>query len=435
MPTEERMTLNERWKYLRLVKMRYVKASKLERGHLLDDMEAVTRLHRKSLIRLMSCSLERKPRCKQRGRTYGPEVDDALRVISESLDHICAERLQPNLVWIASHLAHHGEIEASPLLLDQLSRISVSTVRRILIRLRQDEPRLPRKGPAPANRVAREIPMKRIPWHEEQPGHFEVDAVHHCGHSSAGHYVHTIQMVDVATGWTEQVATLGRSYMAMEDSFRRILARLPFPVLEIHPDNGSKFLNAHLVRFWKEMVKDATLSRSRPFHKNDNRFVEQKNSTLVRAYLGLARFDTAAQTKAINQLYEKMWFYYNFFQPVMRLREKTTSPSLPAEGQPSRSNRRFDPARTPFDRLCQTDAISQEQKEQLHTLRDQLNPRQLRREFYQVLDQIFLLPGAVPGETEDVYETLFASTESREAEGIPVTLSLERMASFGNIVI
>jgi len=222
----------------------------------------------------MSGSLERKPRHKQRGRTYGPEVDDALRVISESFDHICAERLQPNLVWMATHLAQHGEIEASPFLLDRLSHISLSTVRRILSRVRQDEPRLPRKGPSQANRVARDIPMKRIPWNEQQPGHSEVDAVHHSGNSSSGHYVHTIQMVDAATGWTEQVATLGRSYTVMEDGFRRILARVPFPVLEIHPDNGSEFLNAHLVRFWKRRVKGVTLSRSRPFHKNDDRFVE-----------------------------------------------------------------------------------------------------------------------------------------------------------------
>ena len=429
MPNEEKMTLNERRKYLRLIRKRYLKTSKLERGRLLDEMEAVTGLHRKSLIRLMSGSLERKPRHKQRGRTYGPEVDHPLRVISESHDYICAERLQPTLVEMAIHLARHGELEAPPRLLDQLSRISVSTLRRILSRLGQDEPRLPRKGPAQANRVAREIPMKRIPWNEQQPGHFEVDAVHHCGISSAGHYVHTIQMVDVATGWTEQVATLGRSYRAMEDGFRRILARLPFPVLEIHPDNGSEFLNAHLVRFWKETVKDVTLSRSRPFHKNDNRFVEQKNSTLVRAYLGSARFDTAAQTNVINQLYERMWLYYNFFQPVMRLREKTMGPLLPAEGQPSRIKRRFDQARTPFDRLCQTDAISEQQKEQLQTLRNQTNPRQLRQEIYQLIDQIFLLPGAVPGETEDVYETLFASTESQKGEGIPVTLSFERTAS------
>jgi hypothetical protein len=429
MPNEEKMTIDERRKYLRLIKKRYLKASKLERGRLLDEMEAITGLHRNSLMRLMSGSLERKRRRKQRGRTYGTEVDDALRVISDSFDHICAERLQPNLVWMATHLAGHGEIKVSQLLLDQLSQISVSTVRRTLNRLRQDERRLPRKGPAQANRVAREIPMKRIPWNEQQPGHFEVDAVHHCGHSSCGHYVHTVQMVDVATGWTEQVATLGRSYRVMEDAFRRILARLPFQVLEIHPDNGSEFLNAHLVRFWKEMVKGVTLSRSRPFHKNDNRFVEQKNSTLVRAYLGLARFDTAAQTNAINQLYEKMWLYYNFFQPVMRLTEKTTGPLLPAQGHPSPIKRRFDQARTPFHRLCETDAISEQQKEQLRTLRDQTNPRQLRQEIYQLIDQIFLLPGAVPGETEDVYKTLSTPTHSQKGEGILVTLSFDRMAS------
>ena len=222
MPNEEKMTLSERRKYLRLIRKRYLKTSKLERGRLLDEMEAVTRLHRKSLIRLMSGSLERRPRHRQRGRTYGLEVDHPLRVISESLDHICAERLQPTLVGMVTHLARHGEVEASPRLLDQLSRISVSTVRRILNRLGQDERRLPRKGPAQANRVAREIPMKRIPWHEQQPGHFEVDAVHHCGISTSGHYVHTIQMVDVATGWTQQVATLGRGYVAMEDGFSRV---------------------------------------------------------------------------------------------------------------------------------------------------------------------------------------------------------------------
>jgi hypothetical protein len=429
MPKEEKMSMDERFKYLRLVRKRYVKAGKLGRGQLLTEMQPVTGLHRKSLIRLMSGNLERKRRQRQRGRTYGPELDQPLRVIAESHDYICAERLQPTLVEMATHLARHGELEASPHLFDQLSRISVSTLRRILKRLGQDERRLPRKGPAEANTVAREMPMKRIPWDEQQPGHFEVDAVHHCGQSTAGHYVHTVQMVDVATGWSEQVATLGRSGLAMEDGFRRILARLPIPVLEIHPDNGSEFLNAHLVRFWKDTVKDITLSRSRPFQKNDNRFVEQKNSTLVRAYLGSARFDTAAQTNALNQLYEKMWLYYNFFQPVMRLMEKTASPSPPAQGQPLRIKRRFDRARTPLDRLCETDAISEQHKEQLRTLRDQTNPRQLRREINQLLDEIFLLPGAVPGETEDVYQTLFAPAEIQEGAGIPVTLSFDSMTT------
>jgi hypothetical protein len=429
MPDEEKMTLDERWKYLRRMRKRYLKASRLERGRLLDEMEAVTGLHRKSLIRLMWGSLERRPRERQRGRTYGLEVDRALKVISESHDYICAERLQPNLVGMATHLARHGELEASPRLLEQLSRISVSTLRRILRRLEQDQPRLPRKGPAEANKVAREIPMRRIPWNERQPGHFEVDAVHHCGQSTAGYYVHSVQMVDVATGWTEQAATLGRSSLAMEDGFCRILARLPFPILEIHPDNGGEFLNAHLVRFWKEKVQGIILSRSRPFHKNDNRFVEQKNSTLVRAYLGSARFDTAEQTNAINWLYGKMWLYYNFFQPVMRLVEKTTVSSPLAPDQPLRIRRRFDRACTPLDRLCATDVISERQKQELRTLRDQTNPRQLRREINQLLDHIFSLPGAVPGQTENVYDTLFAPMEMQEGEDIPVALSFERITT------
>ena len=138
MPKEEKMTMDERFKYLRLMKKRYLKGGRLERGRLLNEMESVTRLHRKSLIRLMGSGLERKRRHRQRGRTYGPELDHPLSVIAESRDYICAERLQPTLVEMATHLARHGEIEDSPRLLDQLSRISVSTLRRILKRLGQD---------------------------------------------------------------------------------------------------------------------------------------------------------------------------------------------------------------------------------------------------------------------------------------------------------
>jgi hypothetical protein len=113
----------------------------------------------------------------------------------------------------------------------------------------------------------------------------------------------------------------------------------------------------------------------------------------------------------------------------MRLKEKTTTPSSPADGRPLRITRRFDPARTPLDRLCETDAISEAQKQELRTLRDQTNPRRLRRELYQLLDQIFGLPGAIPGQTEDVYQTLFTPMEIQEGEGIPVTLSFERITT------
>ena len=424
MSTDDRMTIDERRKYLRRMQRRYRKASRAEKSKLLDEMEAVTELHRKSLIRLMRSDLERKPRSGQRGRTYGAEVAAAVGVIAESLDWVCPERLQPSLVWMAEHLAGHGELETTPALLEKLGAVSVSTVGRILKRQPRDRPRLPQKGPKRANRLRREIPAERIAWQQQQPGHFEVDLVHHCGPSASGHYVHTLQMIDVATGWSERVAVLGRSYLVMQDAFRRILARLPFPVVEIHPDNGSEFLNHHLIHFWKDRVEGVRLSRSRAWHKNDNRFVEQKNDTLVRAYLGCERLDTVEHTNLLNRLYDHMWLYYNLFQPVMRLSEKVV---LPADGgRASRIKRRFDEARTPFDRLRTTGALSPHRHNQLLALRDETNPRQLRQQIYGLLDQLFALPLAPPGSTQDVYQTLFAPPDFMKGGDVPVTLSNDR---------
>jgi hypothetical protein len=425
MSADEKMSIDERYKYLRRMQKRYRQASDQEKGHLLDEMEAVTELHRKSLIRLMNGPLERKPRTRQRGRIYGPAEGQAVGVIAESLDHICAERLQPNLVWMARHLAAHGELVVGQETLDKLGQVSISTVRRLLAEQPRDRPRLPRKRPEQANRLAREIPAGRMPWNEARPGHFEVDLVHHCGMSASGHYVHTLQMVDVATGWSERAAVLGRSYLVIQDAFERILARLPFPVLEIHPDNGSEFLNDHLLRFWKDSLKVERLSRSRAWQKNDNRFVEQKNDSLVRAYLGYDRLDTVQQTNWLNQLYEKMGLFYNFFQPVMRLSEKTVLPT--ENGRPPRVKRRFDRAQTPFDRLCATGKLDAQRREELQALREATNPRQLRQQIYDLLDQLFALPNALPGSTQDVYLTLFNPPEfMKGAQDCPVTLSFER---------
>src|ERR687885_575254 len=195
---EDAMTVDERRKYLKRMQGRYWAAERADRGQLLNEMGLVTGLHRRSLVRLLSAhgpGLARQPRRRQRARTYGHQVDDALRVIWESLDYICA-------------------------------------------------PRLTRGGPERAQRtnaVARQIPMRRIAWDEPEPGHFEVDLVHHGGPEPVGEYAYTLQLVDVATGWSERVAVLGRSQRAMEAGFRRVLARLPFAVRELHPDKGSEF--------------------------------------------------------------------------------------------------------------------------------------------------------------------------------------------------
>lgn len=423
MPAQENMTIDERYKYLRIQRPRYLEAGHKRRGEMLSEMESVTGLHRKTLIRLMQKAPVRKPRRKQRGRTYGPEVDDAIRVIAESCDYICAERLGPNLLWLAEHLAAHGELTLTDAVRQKLTTISTSTLRRILKRIGQDQPKLLPKRLGTPRQAYRDIPMRRIPWDEPEPGHFEVDLVHHCGTSSSGQYMHSVQMVDVATGWSERVAVLGRSYLVMQDGFERILARVPFPVVEVHPDNGSEFFNHHLLRFWQDRVKGVRLTRSRPYQKNDNRFVEQKNHTLVRGYLGYERLDSAAQVRAVNELYDKLWVYNNFFQPVMHLERKEYGPG---EGQERRVRRWHDPAQTPFDRLCATGRLSAEQRQALEKIRESTNPRRLRREIHELIERIFSLPCADPEQPDDVRETLSATQSSQKGEGTPVTFSIDR---------
>ena len=428
---EERMTIDERRKYLTLMKRRYELADRRERGELLDEMEKVTDMHRKSLIRLLNASnLSRKPRRKQRGSKYGAKVQDAIRVIAESLDHICAERLKPGLPAMARHLTRMGEMRASTELIAQLEEISIASVGRVLRRLGQDTYRLPRKGPERANQVAREIPMGRLPWDEKQPGHFEVDTVHHCGAATVGEYVHTVQMVDVATGWSERIATMGRSQREMEIGFKRISARLPMRVIQLHFDNGSEFLNNHIIRCWKEAANGLKLMRSRPYQKNDNRLVEQKNSTLVRAYVGQERLDSPMQCEKLNELYDKMWLYYNFFQPVMRLKEKQLL--MQADGT-YKVKHRHDIAQTPFERLCATDAISQQTRTKLTALRDRTNPRRLRQEIYQLLDELLSLADNKANANDNVNFNANDRTtdtmpdqmkQSEKGATVPVTLSI-----------
>ena len=391
MPTAEAMTINERRKYLGLMTIRYVRAGKKERGHLLDDMEHVTGLDRKTLTRLVNGDLARHPRQKQRGRTYDGAVGDVVLIIAETFDYVCAERLTPNLQWMAQCLAKHGELTVFPSVLTKLRDISVSTVRRMLQRMTPPQRHLPRPPAGPANALTRDIPMTRIAWDEDSPGHFEIDLVHHCGASTAGQYGHTLQMIDVASGWSERVGMMGRSNSGMQKALTRTRERLPFAIVELHPDNGSEFFNTPVMAYFSRELQDTLISRSRPFHKNDNRFVEQKNSSLVRAYVGDQRFDTTLQILALNDMYEKMWLYYNLFQPVLRLAEKTV---VPLDSGAFKIHRRYDVARTPFDRLCATGILPKERQDDLNRLRNEINPRRLKEEVYALLDRLLSLPCA-----------------------------------------
>jgi hypothetical protein len=382
MATDEAMTIDERRKYLTKMHARYQSAPRSYRGQLLTEMEAITGLHRKSLTRLMGLpSLRRLPRRTQRSRVYGSPVRQIVQIVWESLDCLCAERLTPQLLATAQHLARFGELTLTPDLETLLAQISEATVTRMLRGLPRAVPRLPRKGPHEANRLLRAVPMGRIPWQTTAPGSFEVDLVHHCGESTAGEYVHTLQLIDVATGWSERTAIRGRGQAAMQAGFERVIARLPFPITHLHPDNGGEFFNDHLVRFFGTAITGLTLSRSRPYEKNDNRFVEQKNDTLVRAYLGQRRLDTVAQCAALDALYAEMGVYYNLFQPVLHLTQKAM-----IDGKVKRT---WDAARTPYQRLIATQVLTPTVAARLAALHAATNPRQRRAAIHAALARLW----------------------------------------------
>ena len=246
------------------------------------------------------------------------------------------------------------------------------------------------------------------------PGHFEVDTVHHCGDSPQGIYVHTLQLLDVASGWCEIVPVYGNSFAAMKDGFDFLLARLPFPVLEFHPDNGSEFINKLLQKHWKQLVPNLDVTRSKPYRKNDNRFVEENNNSLIRAYIGPSRFDSAAQLETLRELEELLWLYHNCFLPCMHLQRKFIS----AEGKLRRS---FAPAQPPLDRLLASDLPDKSRLIELFEFRKATNPLLLREKIDQSIEKLLALPCLGQLEKVNFFKTRLNVKEPS------VTLSVELM--------
>ena len=397
------MSIDERYQYLSRMQSRYQQADRETKQKLLDEMVAYTGLHRKSVIRRLGGSLQRQARRREREKGYKAEVDAALAVIWESLDYICPLRLQPQLVSTGQLLAKHGELTWGPQLEAQLAQISVSSLGRHLPPRPPEQRR--RQSAAPPNRHQQAIPAYRIPRDIAAPGHFEIDLVHHCGASTQGEYVYTVQMVDVATGWSARRAILGRSYVVMADALVYLFAQLPFPVLELHPDNGSEFLNAHLLAFLEREYPATDPSRSRPGCPNDNRLVEEKNGSVVRRWLGDRRFDTVRQTRYLNTIYDQLHLYHNYFIPVLKQIAKVWMP--PTSERQGYVRRTHDTAQTPLKRFGALDNPAYAaQYQAMCQARDARNPRQLRRDIEKALDHLFAYPNARPGEVQNVYETL-----------------------------
>ena len=354
---------------LHTIRPRYLKANKVGMTRILDEFVAATDYHRKYANLLLKKGPGPKGRKKKgRRKVYQGEVVQALIQVWEICGRICSKRLHPFLPEIVAVLERHDELHLSSETKGLLLRMSRSTIDRCLQPARFEQ----RRGLSttkPGSLLKKAIPVRTYAqWDDARPGFVEMDLVAHCGETTAGQYINTLNVVDISTGWTECLAVYQKTQHAVFEAVLQLRHRLPFPLLGIDSDNGGEFINNILYRYC--LAEQITFTRSRPYRKNDQAHVEQKNWSVVRRLIGYDRFETQDELNLLSAIYEDLRLYVNFFQPVLKLIGK--------EQIDSRTVKRYDLAATPFRRVLASHDVSIEVKAKLIGLYFQLNPVTLR---------------------------------------------------------
>jgi len=389
-----RLTVKEKQKATRITAARYQEASKKKKGAILDEFIALTgydRCYASYLLKnhgrkvwinnkVIVVGDIRKRHKRQRQRTYGEDVLKALKQVWVIMDCICGKRLRPMLKEMLVILQRHKEIKVIGETKKKLLRISASTIDRILKPERKKYELKGRSLTKPGTLLKHQIPIRTFSeWDEHRPGFVEIDLVGHEGGNPRGDFIQTLNVTDICTGWTEMQAVKNKAQIWVFEALKDIRKKLPFDLLGIDSDNGGEFINEHLVRFCHE--EQITFTRSRSYRKNDNCFIEQKNYTIVRRYVGYARYDTDLAQNLLNELYGYLRLYVNFFQPVMKLIQKTRIGS--------RVRKKYDEPQTPYQRVLDSPFVAENKKEILRQQYAQLNPADLRRQIAKLQDKLF----------------------------------------------
>jgi hypothetical protein len=295
-------------------------------------------------------------------------VVDKLIQIWEICGRICSKRLKPFLPEIVAVLERHNELVLTPEVKTLLLQMSRSTIDRCLQSARFEHPH-GLSTTKPGTLLKKAIPVRTwAEWDDARPGFVEMDLVAHCGETVEGQYLNTLTVVDVSTGWTECMAIFQKTQKATFEAVLLMRQQLPFPLLGIDSDNGGEFINDILYRYCQ--TEQITFTRSRPYQKNDQARVEQKNWSVVRHIVGYDRFETEQELALLRSIYEVLRLYVNFFQPVLKLVGK--------DRVDGKIIKRYDKAATPFRRVLASDQVSLEIKARLTNLYLHLNPVALR---------------------------------------------------------
>lgn len=362
---------------------RYLKGSKKEKGGILDEYCRTTGEDRKYAIKKFRYLVKvKKPEeRKKRKERYDGMVKAALAVMWAAFDYPCGVRLEPLLKHETERMRVLGELHCTDEVAKKLLTITSSTIDSKLA-LEKETLRLKRAYRSTHTFPLRsEVPVKTAAdLDRTRPGILQIDCVEHCGMSAAGEFVNSLSVVDIFSGWWEGTALIGKSQERALDGIKAERERSPFPWKELHPDNGGNIMNYHLYEYAR--TEGIAFSRSRPYKKNDNCFIEQKNSTHIRQKVGYLRYDTEAERRIMEGLYRnELRLYKNFFQPVIKLVSKCRFKG--------KIKKKYDEPRTPYERLMESEMVSAKQKQALKVTYERLNPAELKRQVDMKLGELY----------------------------------------------
>lgn len=367
-------------KYLQTV----VCKDKKEKGRLLNEAEHVTGLNRKYLLEKLKpkSSLDKlKSERGKRKQYYDNSIKPALIRMWRIFDYSCGQRLKTSLRNETDKLRVLGELNCSDTIAKKLKGMGSSTIDRKLRHQKEIE-RLKGKYHRKIHPLLyQKIPVKVFGEQDRSVlGNIQIDLVEHCGSSAAGEFINTLSVTDISSGWWEGYAVMGKGQERTFQGLHRIREKYPFSWKEIHSDNGTEFINWHLLKY--ASTEKLGFSRSRHYKKNDNCLVEQKNWTHVKKFVGYSRYETLEEMNTLNDLYlNELGFYKNFFQPVIKLISK--------ERIGGRVHRKYDEAKTPYDRILESSKVSKKVKQELERIYQSLNPAQLKRTIDNKIDILY----------------------------------------------
>ena len=393
---------------------RYARSDRAERGRILDEFVAVTGHHRKHAMRLLRGGGSRDDRQERRRiRVYDAAMREALIVLWEASDRVCGKRLRPLLPVLVEAMERHGHVQLAPEVRSGVLAMSAATIDRALRDVKERATGKRRRRAPPSAAVRRSVPVRTFSdWKDPAPGFFEADLVAHSGPTSRGSYVQTLVLTDIATGWTECAPLLVREQVLVTEVLDEIRKVLPFGLLGFDTDNDSAFMN--------ETVRDycaaagVEFTRCRPYRKNDQAFVEQKNGAVVRRIVGYRRLEGLEAAAALAELYRSVRLFVNFFQPSFKLAEKSRDGAV--------VKKRYHPPATPCQRLLADTRVSEDVRDRLRTTAAGLDPVALLKEIRAAQQRLVEIAdrtqaGEHPAPTQPTLEEFLSGLRTAWREG------------------